>query len=286
MKVLRAALAAMQRGQKAALVTVIGVAGSTPRSGGSRMLVHSDGSIVGTVGGGAFEHRVIQQAIDAIRDGIPRRFAVHLTHDLGMCCGGAMETYIEPLETQTDLIIYGAGHVGRATAWAASTAGFRCTVVDERDEFLQEDDFPESATLIAGDPVPSLDGMPWGPTAYHLIVTHDHSLDQRLVESILPRQSGWIGMIGSRAKVAKFFIRMRASGMNEKLFTKLSAPVGLDIGAETPEEIAISIVAEIIRVRRFAQQPPFPLSNDPISARGGSGVSEPPAWADCPSESE
>src|SRR6185436_2482021 len=112
MKVLEAAITAMRTGEPSALVTVTKIGGSTPRSSGARMLVHADGRIVGTVGGGTFEHRAIEEAIAAIRAGAPRTYAVHLTRDLGMCCGGAMEAYIEPLATQEHLVIYGAGHVG------------------------------------------------------------------------------------------------------------------------------------------------------------------------------
>ena len=280
MRVLAAAVEAMTQGIPAALVTVTGIAGSTPRSGGTRMLVQADGKTVGTVGGGAFEFKVIEEAQEAIRSGQPRRYAVHLTHDLGMCCGGAMEAYIEPLESIMDLIIYGAGHVSRATAHAAVAAGFRLTVIDERDEFIEPAAFPASCRLICQSPLSALDTLPWGSRAFHLIVTHDHSLDQSLVEQILPRPAAWIGMIGSNTKVTKFFLRLRAAGMDEQHFKKLSAPVGLDIGAETPEEIAVSIVAEIIRVRHHAKQTPLPLSAKPIKARGGDGIAVPALWGD------
>ena len=278
MNILAAAVAAMEQGVPAALVTITGIAGSTPRSGGTRMLVYQSGDIVGTVGGGAFEYKIIEEAQIAMKEGRPRRYAVHLTLDLGMCCGGAMEAYIEPLEAQRDLVIYGAGHVGMATAIAAEQAGFRVTVVDSRPEFADTSSFPENVAVLSCDPVGTLDTLPWGTNSYHLIVTHDHALDQELIQHTLPRPCGWIGMIGSRAKVAKFFIRLRAGGMDERLFEKLSAPVGLDIGAETPQEIAVSIVAELIRVRRHSQQTPAPLSSVPIEARGGDGTSTPPAW--------
>jgi len=243
------------------------------------MLVYATGAIVGTVGGGAFEYQVIAQAIEAIEDGRPRRYAVHLTKDLGMCCGGAMEAYIEPLEVELDLIVYGAGHIGMATAHAATQAGFRVTVVDSRPEFLDDEEVPSGVHFIEADPLSVMDDLPWGAQAYHLVVTHDHALDQSIIEQALPRPCAWIGMIGSRAKVAKFFIRFRAAGMNEELFSKLSAPVGLDIGAETPQEIAISILAEVIRVRRHATNNPTPLSAIPLEARGGDGKSHPPAWS-------
>jgi xanthine dehydrogenase accessory factor len=260
MKVLQAAVDAIESGHPAALVTVIGVAGSTPRGSSTRMLVYADGGIVGTVGGGAFEFKVIENAIESIKTGRPIRYSVHLTHELGMCCGGAMEAYIEPLEKTVELVIYGAGHVGTAVAHIAQAAGFRVTVVDDREDFADPMRFLDGTRVIPLNPLKSLDELPWGEDAYHLIVTHSHQLDQDLVEQILPKTAAWIGMIGSRVKVAKFFIRLRAAGMDETLFEKLSAPVGLNIGAETPEEIAVSIVAEMIRVRRQSTDPPLPLS--------------------------
>jgi xanthine dehydrogenase accessory factor len=224
------------------------------------MLVYSDGSIVGTVGGGEFEYRVIAEAQQSIASAVPRRYAVHLTRDLGMCCGGAMEAYIEPLQLQDQLVIYGAGHVGTATARLAHSLGLAITVVDDRDQWLESSRFPEGTVLREAEPRKVLDDLPWGDGAYHLIVTHSHQLDQDLLETILPRSMTWLGMIGSRAKVARFFTRLEAAGTDPALFRKLSAPVGLDIGAETPEEIAVSIMAEIVRVRRRCERPPVPLS--------------------------
>jgi xanthine dehydrogenase accessory factor len=276
-KVLKAALAARQQGRPAAMVTVIGIAGSAPRTSGSKMLVYADGEIVGTIGGGAFEHKAIDAAINALKSGLPSRFSANLSRDLGMCCGGEMEAYIEPLECIVDLVIYGAGHVGAATAALANTAGFRVSLVDERPELTEEESHSPDVRVICGDPLRQLDTLPWGMGTFHLVVTHSHQLDQDLVEAILPREVGWLGMIGSRSKVTKFFLRFRAAGMDERLFSKLSAPVGLDIGAETPEEIAISIVAELVRIKRRSTESPDPLSARQLDARGGDGVAHPPA---------
>ena len=188
-----------------------------------------------------------------------------------------MEAYIEPLELREHLVIHGAGHVGTATARLAAVAGFEVTVVDERDEWADASRFPAEVTVQARDPRRILSELPYGPRAMHLIVTHDHGLDQDLVQALLPRPLAWLGMIGSRAKVAKFFVRLRAAGMDPLLFRRLSAPVGLDIGAETPEEIAISILAELVRVRRGSHRPTLPLSSEPLAARGGDGRAVPPA---------
>jgi len=276
--VLSAAATAMADGKRAALVTIIGIEGSAPRRSSARMLVFDDGSIVGTVGGGHFELKVIEAAINAIKTSRPCRFSANLTRDLGMCCGGTMEAYIEPLEAVVDLVIYGAGHVGCATANMAALAGFRVTVLDARPEYADATRFDERVTVKCVEPLLDLEALPWGANSYHLVLTHSHSLDQNLVASMLPRPLGWLGMIGSRTKVAKFFLRFRAAGIDESLFSKLSAPVGLDINAETPEEIAISILAELVRVKRNAGQNPAPLSEHPIDARGGDGRAHPPAF--------
>jgi len=267
----------MAEGRPAALVTITTISGSTPRRSGSRMLVYADGTTLGSIGGGNFEFQVIAEALAAIETGLPTRFSAHLTRDLGMCCGGAMTAYIEPLESQLDLIIYGAGHVGTATAAIAHQAGFRVTVIDEREDFADPKRFDEAVEVRCADPLGQLKHLPWGNEAYHLVVTHSHQLDQDLVQEMLPMPLGWLGMIGSRTKVAKFFLRYRAAGMDASLFSKLSAPVGLDIGAETPQEIAVSIVAELVAVRRRSERTHEPLASFAIEARGGDGKAYPPA---------
>lgn len=278
MNVLRAAVAAIEAGRAAALVTVVGVEGSAPRHGGARMLVYADGAIVGSVGGGTFEHRVIAAAVEAIVQGRPRRFLIHLTRDLGMCCGGQMEAFIEPLPSQERLLIFGAGHVGAAVARLAEPLGFRVCVIDEREELLESAVLPPAVERRCGDPRRLINDLGIDSRTWMLVLTHEHSLDQDLIERLLPLSHAWLGMLGSRTKVTRFLIRLRAAGMDEALFTRLCAPVGLDIGAETPEEIALSIAAELVRVRRGARQLPQPLSSLVLPARGTTGPAVPLAW--------
>ncbi len=197
-----------------------------------------------------------------------------------------MEAFIEPIASQDRLVIYGAGHVGAATAAAAAMVGFAVTVVDDRDEWLTEARFGADITRIEADPRRVLHTLPWGETAYHFIVTHSHQLDQDLVEMILPRPAAWVGMIGSRTKVARFFLRLKASGFDEALFSQLCAPVGLDIGAQTPAEIAVSVLAELIAVRRGVRRPPRALSSIPLPARGGDGTATPARLAHSPPAAE
>ena len=236
-------------GEPVALVTVVGVNGSAPREAGARMVVWKDGRTAGTVGGGTLEFRAIAAARDAIATGRPARLSVHLTRDLGMCCGGAMELFIEPQSPVDRVILYGAGHVAAATARIFALLGCALEIVDAREEWNNPERFP-GAALHTGDPRAHARALLPDARTSILILTHDHALDQDLVETLLPRPSAWIGLIGSRTKVAKFILRLRAAGMDEALFARLHGPVGLDIGALTPEEIAVSIAAEWVQHRR------------------------------------
>ncbi len=247
MKVLRAALEAMETGRPVALCTVVGVNGSAPRHCAARMLVDEEGEIVGTIGGGEWERRVILAAIQCIVDAKPSRVQFHLTHDLGMCCGGAMDVLIEPLSAQEHLHLFGAGHVGGAIAPLARRLGFVVHVYDERDEWLTPERFPE-CERIEKDPRRALPDL--GPRDYGVIVTHSHQLDQDLLEALIGQPWAYLGMIGSRSKVAKFSMRLRAAGVEQELFERVHAPIGLDIGAETPAEIAVAVAAELVRIRR------------------------------------
>lgn len=277
MKVFLAAAEAMRTGRSAALVTVVGFDGSAPRHAGARMLVYADETLVGTVGGGEWERRCIDAALQALERGTPLRLAAHLTRDLGMCCGGAMDAYIEPLATQARLHVFGAGHVGQALVEVVAGLDFDVHVYDERDEWLNDDRFT-GVTAHVGDPRRALPVLT--ERDYAVVLTHSHALDQDLVEALLPQAFAYLGMIGSRPKVAKFLVRFRAAGLDEGLFSRLSAPVGLDIGAETPHEIAISIAAELVRARRGHAEATIAMSEHPLPARGGDGTARPPALTD------
>ncbi len=240
------------------------------------MLVYADGRIVGTVGGGHFEHKLIAEARGAIAARRPRRFQVHLTRDLGMCCGGAMDAFIEPLLAAPQLVIHGGGHVGQALARLAIDLEFEVTVVDAREDYSDPARFPGGVHCLEGEPERLLPQLPLGPDCYHLIVTHDHQLDQRILALLIDQDLAWLGLIGSRAKIARFFLRLRAAGVDPALFRRVSGPVGLDLGAETPAEIAVSIAAELVRVRRGSTRVPHSLSELPLQARGGDGRATPP----------
>lgn len=249
MNVFEAAAEAWRHGRRAALATVIGRAGSAPRSSGARMLVYENGEIVGTIGGGAFEHAVITAARRALENGAPVRWTANLSRDLGMCCGGEMEVFIEPLDVRDPFVIFGAGHVAEALAPLLVTLDFSVTVVDERPEFARDERFP-GCTVERLAPADYAEDLADDARGWWFITTHDHRIDQRLCEILLAKRSQWVGMIGSRAKVARFKARLRNAGCAEEALDRLRAPVGLDIGAETPAEIAVAIAAEVIQQRR------------------------------------
>lgn len=275
MRVFAAAAEAVRTGRRAVMATVIDVGGSTPRSTSARMLVFDDGEIVGTIGGGAVEHRVISAALECMAVGKSRRWSADLTRDLGMCCGGRMEVYLEPLMPREPFVVFGAGHVAHALVPFLCALDFDVVVVDSRDDLNTAERFP-TARRVHDDGRAYAAEIAEDEDAYWLIVTHDHGLDQDILELLLPKACAWLGMIGSKAKVARFLVRLMGAGVDQALFQKLSAPVGLDVGAETPAEIAVAIAAEVVRVRRQSHTQPVPLSEHALEARGGDGRAVPP----------
>ncbi|MFO0726978.1 MAG: xanthine dehydrogenase accessory protein XdhC [Myxococcota bacterium] len=234
-------------GARAALVSVVKTSGSTPRAVGSRMIVFADGRIEGTVGGGRLEHEAIATAQKVIASGEPKLIELLLTQELGMCCGGQVSVFIEPIVARPTLIIFGAGHVGQALAALAQTAGFSVHVVDERPEQANPERFP--APIVLHDDLRD-PAIPFSAGAFVMVTTHDHGLDQQLVERALRAPHHWLGLIGSRRKAELTRQRLDAKGFAAEEIARLRCPVGLAIGAETPEEIAVSILAELIWVRR------------------------------------
>ncbi|MCC7541002.1 MAG: XdhC family protein [Deltaproteobacteria bacterium] len=244
-----ALLALLDRGEAAALATVIRTAGSTPQVVGARLLLAPDGTTVGTVGGGRIEETVIAAMRETLADGKPRRISRHLARDLGMCCGGEMEVFVERIEGRPALLLFGAGHVAKPTAALAERVGFEVTVVDDREELLTPERFPDARRVLA-DPAEAVRAgmLPFGPSAYVIVCTHDHRLDEEALAACLDRPRAYLGMIGSRRKVLQIARRIRSRRPDAPL-GGIAAPIGLDLGAETPDEIAVSIVAELIATK-------------------------------------
>lgn len=247
-KVTEALLHVLASGQRAALATVTRVSGSTPQQAGARLLLLPDDSTLGTVGGGAIEEEVLRALHEVRRTGKPQLLTRALGYDLGMCCGGRMDVFVEPIEGAPRLILFGAGHVAKPTAALARSIGFEVTVVDEREELLTAERFPDCQIQVT-DPESYLRRCQLHAQDWVMIMTHDHQLDERLLALALGQPARYIGMIGSQRKVYRLLTRCAQKGIPIDL-TRVFAPIGLDVGALGPEEIAVSIGAELVALRR------------------------------------
>jgi len=250
--VFRAVVRAIDAGERAALVTIVSTSGSTPQRVGAKMLVYEDGRTAGTIGGGCYENDACGHAREAIRLHRPQLVRYNLNDDLaaesGLICGGQMEVYIEPVLPTPDLYLLGAGHVSAEVARIALLTGFRVHVVDDRDKFANAERFP-GADIVVDDIAGWLKATPLPHGAYVVVVTRGHRHDYDAMRELVGRQTRYLGLIGSRAKVLRVFEALEAEGADPARLAVVHAPIGLDIGAVTPAEIAVSIVAELIAVR-------------------------------------
>jgi xanthine dehydrogenase accessory factor len=240
-----------REGRAFVLATVIDSQGSTPQKPGSKMVVLARGETRGTVGGGAIEQQIIAAALELLADAkaTSRLVETHLTHDLGMCCGGKMQVFLEKHAAAARLWVFGAGHVGKEVAALGHRVGFSVEVVDERRELLTEGRFPDVKRTLA-HPADIARAHPGGDDCYFCIATHDHPLDQACVEALLKKPAAYLGVIGSRRKAERFKLRLTAAGFTPAELERMKSPMGTPIHALTPEEIAVSIVGELIAVRR------------------------------------
>jgi xanthine dehydrogenase accessory factor len=235
-------------------VTVVRSNGSTPQRAGAKMLVFPDGRTIGTIGGGCYENDAFWKAREALVTGRSALLHYELNDDFaqenGLVCGGQMDVHIDPLEPTPRLFIIGAGHVGWHLGRLAIDAGFRVHVVDDREKFANVERFPGAEAVVA-EPIPEwLHRHEIPASAYVVVVTRGHTHDLDAMRSLAARDLKYLGLIGSRAKVSRIFARLLEEGMPQECLTHIHAPIGLDIGAVTPAEIAISIMAELVAIRR------------------------------------
>ncbi len=239
----------IDQGIPAVLCIVTETTGSTPRKAGSKMLVFGDGTIKGTIGGGSIEYQVIQDALKLISCGEPLMKKFHLENDLKMHCGGTMDVYFEAMGCLPKLYIFGGGHIGKALAGYAPRLGFRPFVFDQREGIFDSWSLPEVETRT-DDYFQIIDSLTFDKNTYIVIVTHKHEFDEKVVLACAPREHAYLGMIGSKRKVAE----IRNNALENKILSaeqlaKIDMPIGLPFAAETPAEIAISIVAKMIDVK-------------------------------------
>ena len=244
---------ALQRGEPAALVTIIRTEGSTPQRVGAKMVVFADGRTVGTIGGGCYENDAFWKARQALKTRKAEVIRYELTDDIaeesGLICGGQMEVYVEPIEASPHLYLVGAGHVAYHLARVAATVGFHIHVLDDREKFASRERFPDAAEVTV-DTIPDwLASAQFPANAYVVILTRGHRYDLDALRALAPRELRYLGLIGSRAKVARLYEALRDEGLSSEQLQRVHAPVGLAIGAVTPQEIAVSILAELVAVK-------------------------------------
>jgi len=243
-----------REGKRAALATIVNAHGSIPSVVAAKMLVREDGSILGTVGGGCVESDVRKGAMEVMRDEKPKTFNFNLDQvpddDTGLVCGGSLQVFIEPVIPSPRLYIFGGGHVGYNVQKVASLAGFETVVADDRDLYANRERFPDANEIHAGDLDQIMAEMTPSDSSYIVIVTRGHRHDLRVLRWALDTPAHYIGMIGSGRKVLAIYEQLEAQGVSRESFKRVFAPIGLSIGAATPGEIAVSIVAELIAIRR------------------------------------
>ncbi|MGE3179358.1 MAG: XdhC family protein, partial [Vicinamibacterales bacterium] len=252
-EVFAAVVDALEKGEPAALVTIVSTTGSTPQRVGAKMLVYPDGRTVGTIGGGCYENDAFWKAREAIGTRRTQLVKYELSDDFaqetGLICGGQMEVYIEPIEPSPVLYIVGAGHVGFNLANLAHEVGFKVRVVDDREKFANRERFAHADEVIVEDIPGWIERTAIPAHAYVVIVTRGHTNDLDALRALAPRDLRYLGLIGSRAKIARIYDALTDEGVPAELLSRVHAPIGLDIGAVTPQEIAVSILAELIAVK-------------------------------------
>jgi xanthine dehydrogenase accessory factor len=247
-----------------ALATIVQTSGSTPRQVGTKMLIRPDGTTIGTIGGGALEASIVEAAQEALSEGKSRLVHYGLRadkhdEDLGVC-GGDLDVFIDIVAPQLTLLLIGAGHVAIPLAQLAHLLGFRTVVFDDRAEYANRDYFPQAEEVLVEDFETGLKALDITPGTWVVIATRSHESDAVALRVVVESPAVYIGLLGSRRKVSLIFKVLREAGVGEDQLARVYAPVGLDLGAETPEEIALSIMAEIIMLRQGGK-------GQPLSAR-------------------
>jgi xanthine dehydrogenase accessory factor len=247
-----------RQGRRGAVATIVNVRGSIPSFETAKMLVRDDGSIAGTIGGGCVEAEVWQASREVMESEKPQSLTFNLNqnpkYDTGLVCGGTLDIFVEPILPPALLYIFGAGHVSLSLYKVANGAGFDVTVVDDRERYARRERFPEAKEVIAEDFANAMGQLTPNESSYIVIVTRGHRDDMRVLRWAVQTQARYVGMIGSKRKIITIFRELTNDGISAHLFEKVHAPIGLDIGAITPEEIAVAITAELIAVRRRVER--------------------------------
>jgi xanthine dehydrogenase accessory factor len=245
-----------REGRRGAVATIVNVRGSIPSFQTAKMLVRDDGSIVGTIGGGCVEADVWQAAREVMESEKPRTLKFDLNQDpkfdTGLVCGGTLEVFVEPVLPPAVLYVFGAGHVAVNVCRTAANAGFDVIVTDDRSSYATRERFPEAQQVQALEFDEAIQKLDPAESSYIVIVTRGHRDDMKILRWAVQTRARYVGMIGSKRKVIEIAKALQAEGVPAHLFERVHAPIGLDIGAVTPEEIGVAITAELIAIRRHA----------------------------------
>ena len=249
-------VALRRKGQKCALATIVQVNGSIPSYESAKLLVREDGSMAGTIGGGCVEAEVWTAAREVIETEQPKHLTFSLgqeaAYDNGLICGGQLNVFVEPIIPQPRAFIFGAGHISKSLSKVATLAGFATVIVDDREQFANRDRFPEADEVHAGEYEEVFPKLEVNHSSYLVIVTRGHRDDMRVLKWALTTSARYISMIGSKRKVLGVMKELEKEGVRREEFDRIYAPMGFEIGAISPEEIAVSVAAEMIAVRRNA----------------------------------
>jgi len=265
-------------GQKCALATIVEVRGSIPSYESAKLLVREDGSMVGTVGGGCVEAEVWNAAREVMETEKPKHLTFQLgqdaAYDSGLICGGQLNIFVEPVLPVPHAFIFGAGHISKSLSKVATLAGFATVVIDDRESFANRERFPEAAAVHAGEYETVFPALAINETSFVIIVTRGHRDDMRVLKLAVGTPARYIAMIGSKRKVIGVVKELEKEGMARTVFDRVHAPMGLDIGAISPEEIAIAVAAEMIAVRRNAPSNWRTLSLSVLAGSAPAAVSQ------------
>jgi xanthine dehydrogenase accessory factor len=241
-------------GQKCAIATIVQVNGSIPSFESAKILVREDGSFMGTVGGGCVEAEVWNAAREVIETEKPRHLSFSLgqdaAYDEGLICGGQLNIFVEPIIPQPRAFIFGGGHVSKGISKIATLAGFSTSIIDNREAFANKERFPEAEATYAQEYEEVFEQLPVNSSSYIIIVTRGHRDDMRVLRWAAATPARYVAMIGSKRKVISVVKELEKEGLSREQLARIYAPMGLEIGAISPEEIAVSVAAEMIAVRR------------------------------------
>ncbi len=251
MQIFEEVLRLKRQGRSSAIATIVECRGSSPQKQGAKMLVRDDGSLLGTLGGGCLEADVVQAALMSLRDGCPTTLPFELTERKGgLVCGGTVLVYIEPVLLEPHLIVLGAGHVGKTLTKLARFTGFRVTVIDDRAEYANRENIPDANAVVVKNFERAFEGTTVGKDTFIVVATRGHNHDLDAVKAALKTEAAYVGLLGSRRKKTLLYKALQQGGFSPDDIDRVIIPVGIDIGSVTPEEIAVSIMAQIIQQRR------------------------------------